>query len=152
MDSEVLEQAREILRKAADEMGVELLSVRYLETGENGPTLEVRIDKDYAIDMATIEAYTDKVNPLLDALPESEGYVLDIASGGSERLIPYEDLGKLVGRYLDLELVSGEKVPTAKLLAEDEAGIEVLYFIKGRKKDRKLRKDEVASIHMGYKA
>ena len=46
---------------------------------------------------------------------------------------------------------SGETV-TAKLEACDEEKMNLLYFIKGRKKKLELKYEEVESIRMGYKA
>ncbi|MCH3966491.1 MAG: hypothetical protein LKE52_02510 [Bacilli bacterium] len=152
MNEDVLEKTKAMLKETADSMGIELLSVKFLQNGDNGPTLEVLIDKDYSIDMATIQSFTDSVNPKLDKIDNlPDNYVLDIASGGNEREIPLSDLGKLKDRYLDLVLKDGEKI-TAKLVEADKDSFTVLYFIKGRKKERTVANADAVSIHMGYKA
>ena len=94
------------------------------------------------------------MNPLLDeALDEDEeGYVLDIASGISEKKIPFSDLPKLVGEWLDVKIKKdGEKI-TMKLVEvkEDQAKFE--YFQKGKKTKKVLTPDEIDEIKMGYKA
>lgn len=154
MDTEALEEAKKILQKAADEMGLELISVKMKQDKENGKTLEVFIDKDYAIDLKTIEAYTEKVSPLLDSIHGlDESYMLDISSGGSERLIPYEDIGKLLGHYLDVKLLSSGETKTLKAESLTEDGkVNFVYFLKGRKKKLVLGREDIAEIHMGYKA
>ncbi|MCI1735634.1 MAG: hypothetical protein LKM30_07925 [Bacilli bacterium] len=152
MTETTLADIRSILQKTADEMGLTLVSVKFLPSAENGPTLEVLIDKDYAIDLPTIEAYTDKVNPLLDKLDTGdESYLLDIGSGGSEREIPFADLPKLADHYLDLVLATGEKL-TAKAVSADSTTLMVLYFLKGQKKKRTFHPADIRSIRMGYKA
>lgn len=153
MDQKTLEKVKKMLKTAAEEMNLELVSVRYLPSGEMGPTLEVLIDHDYNISMDEIQAYTDVVSPKLDEIEElNEPYTLDIASGGSQREIPPKDLGKLIGRYLDITKAKDGKTITAKLEKADDKGMDVTYFIKGRKKKEHLEYDAIASIHMGYKA
>ncbi len=143
----------EILKKACDELSLTLVSTRFYKDPEMGDMLEVLIDKDYNITMDEIEAFTEKVNPLLDALPELDiPYTLDISSGGSEREIPFEDLGKLLDHYLDIKLKKSGETITIKPLSFEEGVLKGQYFIKGRKKSVELTKEDIESIHMGYKA
>lgn len=153
MTEEILEKIKKVCKEVADELALELVLVRYRSSSENGPVLEVFVDKDYNISMEEIDAFTEKVNPLLDDILQDDdsAFVLDISSGGSEREIPFEDLPKLEGHYLDLILKNGEKI-TAKNVKADENELSLLYFIKGRKKERVLKKEDIQSIRMGYKA
>ncbi len=148
-----LDHVGEVLKKSAEELNLEFISVRFYHDGELGDVLEVLIDHDYNITMEEIQAYTDKVNPLLDEMPELDlPYTLDISSGGSERLIPFEDTGKFVDGYLDIQLSKSKEKITAKVLSLNADTLTVTYFIKGRKKTLELKKDDIESIHMGYKA
>lgn len=153
MDNALLNRIRDLMQEKCGELSLQLVSVRFYANGENGPTLEVLIDKDYDIDLETIEKYTDIVSPLLDEIEElQENYILEIASGGSEREIPKEDLERFVDSYLDIVIKkSGEKI-TAKLENFDEEKMNVFYFIKGRRKKLSLSYDELSSVRMGYKA
>lgn len=153
MTESLLSAIKSIMEKEAKDMGFDYLSVKYLPNGENGPEVEVLVDKDYNISMDDIQEFTDRVNPLIDALEDedSEGYVLDIASGGSEREIPYSDLGKLIDSYLDIQLKTGEKI-TAKLISFENNVASFLWFIKGRKKAKEIKEEEISVLKMGYKA
>ena len=152
MDSTALNKAKEIFEKTCDEMSLQLISVKYL-TSKDGPVLEVLIDKDFNITMDEIETFTEKVNPLLDEIDDSEeGYMLDISSGGSEREIHFSDLEKLVSRYLDIKLKKSQETITAQLDSIEDGVANVHYFIKGRKKKLELKEEDVESIRMGYKA
>lgn len=148
-----LDHVTEVLKKVADEEGLELVSTRFYHDSEMGDVLEVLIDHDYSITMDEIQSYTDKVNPLLDEMPELDiPYTLDISSGGSERLIPFEDTAKFVDRYLDIQLAKTKETITAKVISFADDTLKVSYFIKGRKKTLELKKDDIESVHMGYKA
>lgn len=148
-----LTQTKEVLQKACDEMAFQLVSVRYYHDGELGDVLEVLIDKDYNITMDEIQAYTDKVNPLLDEIAElDQPYTLDISSGGSQREIPFEDTPKFVDRYLDIKLSKSQETMTVKVSGFKDDVLSCFYFIKGRKKKLDLRREDISSIHMGYKA
>ena len=152
MVQELQDEIRNICQKTADEMGLTLVSFRFLANGDNGPTLEVLIDRDFDISMKEIEEFTDKVNPLIDKVDQTdEAYVLDISSGGSERNIPFEKLSRFLSQWLDITLKTGEKI-TALLLSFDGTEMDVQYFIKGRKKKLKLVSADVKTIRMGYKA
>ena len=152
MVQELQDEIRNICQKTADEMGLTLVSFRFLANGDNGPTLEVLIDRDFDISMKEIEEFTEKVNPLIDKVDQTdEAYVLDISSGGSERNIPFEKLSRFLSQWLDITLKTGEKI-TALLLSFDGTEMDVQYFIKGRKKKLKLVSADVKTIRMGYKA
>lgn len=152
MNPETLKKVEEVLKEEAQKEGLELVSVRFFNDSLNGPTLEVLIDHDYQITMDEISLYTEKVSPLLDAIPGlEESYLLDISSGGGEKQIPFADLGKLVGHYLDIVLKDGRK-ETMKLLKVEDGKAEFVYFIKGRRKKEVLMEDDIRSMKMGYKA
>lgn len=153
MNKETLEKAKEIFQKTCDEMSLQLVSVKYITSGSDGPVLEVLIDHDFNITMDEIEQFTEKVNPLLDEIDDSEdGYMLDISSGGSERTISFYDLSFLIGKWLDVTLVeSGETVLVQLDSIENDVAL-FHNFIKGRKKKYELKADMIKVIHMGYKA
>ena len=154
MEQSTLSKIRDLLQKEADKMSLQLVSVRFYNDKEMGDVLEVLIDRDYNITMGEIQAYTDDVNPLLDELTEeiTSPYTLDISSGGSMRVIPFEDTPKLLGKYLDIKLSKSGETITAKAVSFEEDKLNVTYFIKGRKKNLSLEKDDISEIHMGYKA
>lgn len=153
MDAIGLEKAKKIFAEEAKDMGLDLISVKAKQS-KDGEILEVFIDKDYAIDMKTIEEYTDRVSPKLDEIVElKDPYFLDISSGGSEREIPYGDVKKLIGHYLEVKVKkSGETLLAKATSVDEENKLHLFYFIKGRKKQVVLSSDEIESIHMGYKA
>ena len=114
--------------------------------------MEVLIDRDFDISLDEINRFTDKVNPLIDAIDDTdEAYVLDISSGGSERDIPFDGLARFVDSWLDIELKTGEKI-TALCVSFQDGVLNVSYFIKGRKKKLSLKQEDVKKIRMGYKA
>ncbi|MCR4699195.1 MAG: hypothetical protein K5762_07520 [Bacilli bacterium] len=153
MELSTLDKVKETLAQAAKELDLDLVSVRYYNDEQMGMVLEVLIDKDYQITMDQIQEYTDKVNPLLDEITDlDEAYMLDISSGGSEREIPFEDTAKLLDHYLDIKMAKSGETITAKALSYNEGELTVVYFIKGRRKQLVLHKDDVEKIHMGYKA
>lgn len=153
MDQNTLGSVKELMQKTADELGLELVSVKFISNGEMGPTLEVLIDHNLEITMDEIQKFTDIVSPKLDEIDTSdEQYLLDISSGGSEKELQRADLEKMIGKYLDITIAkSGEKI-TAKLVSLEDDGITVLYFIKGRRKQVHYALEELSSIRVGYKA
>lgn len=153
MNQITLEKAREIFQKTAEEMGLQLVSCKYIPNGIDGPVLEVLIDKDFNISLDEIGAYTERVNPLLDEIDDSEeGYTLEISSGGSEREIPFSMLPSLLGKWLDIKLKKSGEVIAMMLDEFSDEKATLHYFIKGRKKKEVLTAEDVESIHMGYKA
>lgn len=153
MDQNILEKAKEMFQKSADELGLTLVSVRYYNSKEDGNILEVLIDHDFSITMEEIEKYTELVNPLLDEIDDSEeAYVLDISSGGSEREIDFASLDKFIGKWLDVKLKKTGEVILMQLDQIEDGKAIFHHFIKGRKKKEILTSDEISSIRMGYKA
>ncbi len=153
MDQNLLEKAKEMFQRCADEMGLTLVSCRYYVSQEEGAVLEVLIDRDFEITMDEIQAYTDKVNPLLDEMDDSEeGYMLDISSGGSLREIPFSSLEKFITRWLDVKMKKSGEVIAMQLDKVEEGKAYLHHFIKGRKKNEVLSIDDVDTIHIGYKA
>lgn len=154
MDTAVRDKVNSVLEKACEERGLTLVKTCFRANGDMGPTLEVYIDHDYQITRAEIEAYTEKVNPLLDSIEGrgEEPYRLDISSGGSLREIPFEDLEKFIGHYLDIKLKKDGSVKTRKLDSLKDGKANFIYFLKGAKKKRSLGKEDMDSIHRGYKA
>jgi len=153
MEEKAFEEAKRVFQKVADEMGLELISVKRKNSSE-GEVLEVFIDKNYSIDLKTIEEYTDKVSPLLDEVSSlTDPYLLDISSGGDERVIPYPDIAKLLGHYFEVKLMkSGETLLMKAEKVDEENRVHFVYFLKGRKKTMVLSEEDIAEIHMGYKA
>ena len=153
MDQSIRDKVNSVLGKACEDMGLTLVKTCFKSNGEMGPTLEVYIDHDYAITRKEIEEYTDKVNPLLDAIEGlDEDYRLDISSGGSLREIPFQDLAKFIGHYLDVKLKKDGSLHTRKLDSIKENKALFFYFLKGAKKKMALSEEEIDSIHRGYKA
>lgn len=152
MNQETLQKIETVLRDEATKEGLELVRVRFYNDSLNGPTLEVLVDHDYQITMDEIAAFTEKASPLLDDIPGlEESYLLDISSGGSEKEIPFADLPKLVGHYIDVKLQDGRK-ETMKLEKADAEKAEFIYFIKGRRRKEVLEPKDIQSMKMGYKA
>ena len=139
MDQNTLEKAKEMFQKAADELGLTLVSTRYYVSKEDGPVLEVLIDRDFEITMDEIDT-------------SEEGYVLDISSGGSQREIPFDSLERFLSRWLDVKLKKNGDVILMQLDKVENGKAFLHHFIKGRKKNEVLTEDDVDSIHMGYKA
>ena len=153
MDQNTLEKAKIIFQKVADEMGLTLVSTRFYQSKEDGPVLEVLIDHDFQITMEEIQNFTDKVNPLIDEIDSSEeGYLLDISSGGSERVIPFQTLDKFIGQWLDVKLKKNGDVVSMMLDDVKDGKASFHYFQKGKKTKLVLNEDDVDTIHMGYKA
>lgn len=152
MNRETLEKVRAVLLEEAKKEGLELVNVRFYVDDLNGPTLEVLLDHDYQITMEEISLFTEKASPLLDDIPGlEESYLLDISSGGSEKVIPFSDLPKLVGHYIDVTFQDGRK-ETMKLEKATETEAAFVYFIKGRRKKEVLKEEDIKMMKMGYKA
>jgi ribosome maturation factor RimP len=156
MERKWLNDAKNILQAAATEQGLELVSVRFginPEIDPQRPILEALVDKDYAITLPMIEAYTQKVSPLLDAIPGlPDNFLLSIASPGSEREIPITDLPKLLNRDLEIVVAKSGETILGKLVTADKDSFVLLRFVKGRKTKTTFRSADVRSICMGYKA
>lgn len=150
MDKSILEKVETILKEEAEKENLQFISCRYYND-TNGNILEVLVDKDFQITLDEITNYTSNISSLLDSIEElSEPYMLDVSSGGSERIIQKEDLSKLIDKYLDILLNTGEKL-LAKLVSFNDEEIDVFYFLKGRKKKQQIKFDDIKNIHIGYK-
>ncbi len=152
MDQKTIDEVRGRAQEECEREGLELVSVRYFVDSLNGPTLEVLVDHDYQISMEEISRFTAAFSPQLDDIEGlSESYILDISSGGGEKDIPFRDLPKLTGRYLDVTERGKEKV-TMRLEKVEEGKASFVYFIKGRPKKVVFEESQVEKIKMGYKA
>lgn len=152
MDQQTLDTVRKLASEECERSGLELISVRYFVDSLNGPTLEILVDHDYQVTMDEIAALTEALSPRLDGVEGlSDSYILDISSGGGEKEIPFSDLPKLLGRYLDVTR-KGEEKQTMRLEEFDGQKATFVYFIKGRPKKVVLKEQDVGKIKMGYKA
>lgn len=155
MDNSILEKVGSILRSEAKNLNLELIKYRYYYSDEQkSDVLEVMIDHNFQITLEEIDKYTSVISPLLDDIDGlSDTYLLDVCSGGSEREIKEEDLSSLLDQYLEFKLKKDGSTLLAKLVSynESEHSINVLYFLKGRKKEEVINLDDILEIHMGYK-
>ena len=150
MDKSILEKVESILKEEAKKENLQFVSCRYYND-TSGNILEVLVDKDFQITLDEVNSYTSNISTLLDSIEElSEPYMLDVCSGGSERIVQKEDLNKLIDRYLDILLNNGERL-LAKLVSFNDEEIDVFYFLKGRKKKQQIKFDDIKNIHIGYK-
>lgn len=137
MDKRALEAAEAAARQVCEEMGYQFYSIRaYRESGTE--FLEICIDRDYAITLEQIESYSQALGERLDGLAElADPYTLEVASPGAEREFPREDLGKVIGRYIEVEaadLPKGERKAEGTIESFDGQTLVLKRFIKGRKK------------------
>lgn len=156
MDFEKDEELMKLINECTSALNLELVSVKTFTDSEMGVVFQILLDHDYNITMDEIQSFTDMFNPKLDKYLEShpflDGFTLDVSSSGEERVIPFEDISKLIDRYLEVKLkVSGEKI-LAKVKEFNGEEVTLLYFIKGRKKELVLKEEDISDIHMGYKA
>lgn len=154
MDKRALEAAERAARQVCEEMGYQFYSIRaYRESGTE--FLEVCIDHDYAITLEQIESYSQALGERLDSLSElSEPYTLDVASPGAERDFPKEDLGKVVGRYIEVEatgLAKGEKRAEGTIESFDGTTLVLKRFIKGRKKVYEIPFENITSCRFAIR-
>lgn len=150
MDKSILDKVESILKEEAIKENLQFISCRYYKD-TTGNILEVLVDKDFQITLDEVNSYTNSISALLDSLEELNGpYMLDVCSGGSERIIQKEDLSKLIDKYLDILLKTGERL-IAKLVSFNDEEIDVLYFLKGRKKKQQIKFEDITNIHIGYK-
>lgn len=154
MNESFLQKAEEIFHQAAIKLSLEVVSIKNYNDPEMGKVLEVLLDHDYNITMEEIEAFTDMVNPLLDEIADDdkEGYILDIASGASEKKIPFEKLSSFVEQWLDVKLKESGEVKTLFLDEVKDDTAKFHCFIKGKRTKVLLNEQDVLSIKMGYKA
>lgn len=154
MEEEYLNSVKEICLKTCQDMGLTLVSFKQKHDDEIGRVIEVLIDKNFDITIDQIEEYTNRVNPLIDSLGEPNfQYTLDIASGGSEREIPFTSLNNFIDCFLTIIIKSsGERKDVYVDKMIDTNTYQFHYFVKGKKTKLILKDSEIESIHMGYKA
>lgn len=140
-----------ILEETKDQLSLDYLDSKIYKDN-NEVILEVHIDKNFSITIDDIEKFTTIVNEKLDKLEDKIGpYLLDISSSTSDRLIKYEELPFFVNKYLDIKFEK-EELKDVKLLELDNKKILIRYFIKGRKKELVLLKEDIKEIHASYKS
>ena len=78
--NKVLDTIREAITKPMEEMNIIVTSITY-ETEGNYSFLTIELDKVNGIDLDTIVAATDVINPIIDELDLiDDSYILDIIS------------------------------------------------------------------------
>lgn len=78
--NKVLDTIREAITKPMEEMDIIVTSIAY-ETEGNYSFLTIELDKVNGIDLDTIVAATDVINPIIDELDLiDDSYILDIIS------------------------------------------------------------------------
>ncbi len=78
--NKVLDTIREAITKPMEEMDIIVTSITY-ETEGNYSFLTIELDKVNGIDLDTIVAATDVINPIIDELDLiDDSYILDIIS------------------------------------------------------------------------
>lgn len=152
ISEELLKKIEKIAEEECDKEGLELVKVSFYHDSLQGDILEILVDKDFNITIEEVETYSTNISTLLDQIDELDfPYSLDVASGGSSKEIPYDQLERFISHYLDIKTIDKE-LKAVKLEKVEDDSISVLYFIKGRKKIEKLDKDRIQSIKIGFKA
>ena len=139
-----------ILLETKKELELDYLDAKFIKEDQD-IILKINIDKDYSIDLALIETFTQIVNEKIDLLDyEVDNYILDISSPSSERLIEKDKLSLFIGKYVFI-LTNDNKEYEAKIDNIENNQINCFYFIKGQKKKLNLPLDDIKEIKTSYK-
>ena len=139
-----------ILLETKKELELDYLDAKFIKEDQD-IILKINIDKDYSIDLALIEKFTQIVNEKIDLLDyDVDNYILDISSPSSERLIEKNKLSLFIGKYVFI-LTNDNKEYEAKIDNIENNQINCFYFIKGQKKKLNLPLDDIKEIKTSYK-
>lgn len=139
-----------ILLETKKELELDYLDAKFIKEDQD-IILKINIDKDYSIDLALIEKFTQIVNEKIDLLDyDVDNYILDISSPSSERLIEKNKLSLFIGKYVFI-LTNDNKEYEAKIDNIENNQINCFYFIKGQKKKLNIPLDDIKEIKTSYK-
>ena len=147
-------QVEESIRKAIGgrlaEIGLDLVDVRY-RPGKNA-SLTIVVDRVEPISLEDIVHISEKVSAWLDEDdPIKEAYTLDVSSLGAEKPIQIEKIDAYVGKFVHLHLdhaVNGLNILEGKLLESNGEEILLQIKIKTRRKELKIRKDNITKARL----
>ena len=107
-----VQAVEQLVTPVLTEMGLRLWDVRFEKEGPDW-FLRIFIDRDEPLDIATCEAATRAINPVIDAAdPIDQGYFMEVGSPG---------LGRRLTKDAHFEALQGQKV-LAHLVRPTDAG------------------------------
>ena len=140
-----LKEIKEHLSKDIEKIGYHLYSLAYKKKDK---ILEVLIDE--SLDLNEISKLSEKISKIMDKYDdEFDGYILDVASAGSERVIPKDNISNALDKYIHIKTKDIEIDGTLKAYKDKILKIE--YLDKTRKKVININVNDVKCIRYAIK-
>ncbi len=146
--SKITDKVMSLAQPVAEEMGLEIWDVEFVK--EAGTQyLRVYLDKDAGVSINDCEAFSRKLDPILDeADPIPCSYVFEVGSAGIERELKRpSDFEKFMGAQISVKLyqaVDGQKNYVGNLEAYNNGDI----TITASGKTLELKKSQVAQVKL----
>ena len=149
-----LNYLKPLLKAKAEELGYEL--VELTSRKEKGDLiLSIVVDRVEPIDMNAISEFSEAMSSYLDEIDQSdERYFLDISSLGAEKPLKVEELGKYVGRYVNVHVtnaIEGNNIFEGTMEEVNEDSITISYRIKTRVKKVVILQSNIYKIRLAIK-
>ena len=149
-----LNYLKPLLKAKAEELGYEL--VELTSRKEKGDLiLSIVVDRVEPIDMNAISEFSEAMSSYLDEIDQSdERYFLDISSLGAEKPLKIEELGKYVGRYVNVHVnnaIEGNNIFEGTMEEVNEDSITISYRIKTRVKKVVILQSNIYKIRLAIK-
>lgn len=146
---ELLEEIEKAAKESAEKLGLSFYKA-YFENQKDGKHLFIVVDRKGGMDLNAIEAFTNEVDPKLDAIPGLDfPYYLECQSRGAEHEIGKDEIASYVGEYMEVSY-DGKKV--LGTLEKFEGGTLFLkYFLKGRPKKAEIPLEKVTCAELRVK-
>ncbi len=138
----------EISEEIAEDMGFELVDVEYVKEGTS-MFLRVYLDKEGGIGIDDCQAFSKRLNPILDEKdPISENYFLEVSSPGLDRPLKKEkDFIRSIGKDVEIGTyapVDGRKNFVGELKAFDDESVTIIE----EEKEIKLLRKDISKINL----
>ena len=148
------ERIKEIIQKDVEDMGFSYLSVSFLK--ENGnDVLRVVVDRDEPISLDDIVKVNEVISPLIDDADLIKGrYMLDVTTLGVEKPIEVSHIEKYLGKYIHIHLINpfkGENILEGYLKEVSENIVCLEYFVKGRKINAQIERENISKARIAIK-
>lgn len=149
-----LQKAQDIANQCAEELGLEIESVKFL-TKEEGLVLEIIADTEFGLQMDDAVALNERISFRLDEEDFiEEEYFLEVSSIGAERkLKTTREKQAAVGRFIQVNLKDKSKI--AYLLGTLETYNDQTLLLKINEKGKITRKEisleEIEFINLAIK-
>ena len=144
---DVMEEVKKILLPYLEEKGLKLYEMKFVtEFGEK--ILRIIVDKEDGITIDELAEVNEYLSERIDDDISDTPYMLEVSSRGAEREFEFDELEKMIDKYV---MIKTDKENFGYIRELTDEGIILEMNIKGAIRKRLIKKNEITKMRLSVK-